>query len=56
MHITDHCEYPLVKILVFVDCFVFNGYFILVFVLLCIVRDPNFLFLIKIDNESNQNL
>ena len=56
MHITDRIGYPFLKILVFVICFIFYKYCILVFDLLRMVTNiPIFLVRIKTDNKSNKN-
>ena len=56
MHITDQNGYQFLKILLFVICFIFYVYCILVFGLLRRVTDIRiYLFEIETDNKSNQN-
>ena len=56
MHIRDQTGYSFLKILVFVNCFIFYGYCILVFALFCKLWIFKILVRIKKDNKLNQNL
>ena len=56
MYITDHIGHMFLKILVFVNYFVYYRYCILVFVLLRKIMDIQISVRIKKDNKLNQNL